>query len=234
VPFAELTADVVSPATRLIACSHVSWATGRVADAAALAATGVPVLLDAAQAIGAIPVDVKALGCSFYAASGQKWLCGPEGSGCLYVHRDRLEDLTIPWGQFGSLADNEQPLEVRPAPGAKRLDHGFPSGVRSTWALASLEVFDEAGWPEVHERAATLAARLAGALADAGLEVSPRGRSTLVSWRAADAEAEVRLLGDAGLVVRHLPGLGLVRASVGAWSTEDELDRLVRLAARTS
>ena len=53
VPFGEI-ADAVTPSTKLIACSHVSWVGGRIVDAAALSATGVPVLLDAAQAIGAI------------------------------------------------------------------------------------------------------------------------------------------------------------------------------------
>src|SRR5579884_3822470 len=138
VPFAQLH-EAVSSATRLIACSHVSWVSGRVANVAALAATGVPVLLDAAQALGAIPVDVRSLGCDYYAGSGQKWLCGPEGSGALFVRRDRLEELVVPWPGYGSLADPAQALEFAPAEGAKRLDHGFPPGVRSAWALASLE-----------------------------------------------------------------------------------------------
>src|SRR5205807_1240421 len=65
VPFAEI-ANEVGPRTRLIACSHVAWVSGRLADVAALTASGVPVLLDAAQALGAIPVDVQGLGCDFY------------------------------------------------------------------------------------------------------------------------------------------------------------------------
>ena len=79
-----------------MACSHVSWVSGQVVDTAALAATGVPVLLDAAQGVGAVPVDVHALGCAFYAGSGQKWLCGPEGSGCLYVSREQLDEVDRP------------------------------------------------------------------------------------------------------------------------------------------
>ena len=51
-----------TPRTKLIACSHVSWVGGQVADVAALHATGVPVLLDAAQSIGAVPADVEELG----------------------------------------------------------------------------------------------------------------------------------------------------------------------------
>ena len=169
-PFRELAGEVRS-STRLVACSHVSWVNGKVADIAALRAAGAPVLLDAAQALGAVPVDVRALGVDFYAASGQKWLCGPEGSGCLYVRPERLDELLVPWPGYGSVADPEQALEFEPAEGVKRLDHGFPTGLKSAWALASLEVLGRPGWSWVHERAASLAASLADRLAELGLEV---------------------------------------------------------------
>lgn len=230
VPFAEM-AGAVSSRTRLIACSHVSWVGGEVADVAALVATGVPVLLDAAQALGAVPVDVRALGCDFYAASGQKWLCGPEGSGCLYVRPERLEDLLVPWPGYSSLADSHNALESDWADGVARLDHGFPAGMRSAWALASLGVFEAAGWEWVHERAATLAGGLADRLSERGLTVRARGRSTLVSWQTEDAEAEVARLAGEGVIVRSIPAFGLVRASVGAWTSEEELERLVELVA---
>jgi L-cysteine/cystine lyase len=229
-PFASV-ADAVSSSTRLIACSHVSWVNGQVVDVAALTATGVPVLLDAAQALGAIPVDMKALGCDFYACSGQKWLCGPEGSGCLYVRRERLDDLLVPWPGYSSVADPERALEFEAAEGARRLDHGFPVPLRNAWALASLEVFAEAGWDWVHQRAADLAARLAERLTALGLEVMPRGRSTHVSWRVEDPQGEVERFRAEGFIVRSIPTQGLVRASAGAWSSEDELDALARLAA---
>src|SRR3954452_11981778 len=58
-PWDEL-AGAAGPRARLIACSHVSWSTGRVADTEALRATGVPLLCDGAQCPGAIPVDVRA------------------------------------------------------------------------------------------------------------------------------------------------------------------------------
>lgn len=231
VPLPELAGEVSSQ-TRLVACSHVSWVSGRVADTAALRSTGVPVLLDAAQALGAIPVDVKELGCDYYAASGQKWLCGPEGSGCLYVRPERLEDLLVPWPGYGSLADPEQALELAPADGAARFDHGFPAGLRTAWALRSLEVLEAAGWGWIHERAATLAGWLATRLGEFGLTVRDRGHSTLVSWEAEDPQGEVERLAAEGFVVRSIPGAGLVRASVGAWSAEQELSRLAELGAQ--
>lgn len=229
-PFAELSA-AVTRATRLVACSHVSWVSGRVVDHEGLRAGGVPVLLDGAQGVGAVPVDVEALGCAFYAGSGQKWLCGPEGSGCLYVRREQRQELTVPWPGYGSLADAHDALHSGPAETAARFDHGFPPGLRSAWALASVGVLEAAGWDWVHGRAAALAAELAGALAERGLELGPRGRSTLVSWRAEDPEAEVARLARQGFVVRSIPSHSYIRASVGAWSAEEEIAELVRLAA---
>jgi L-cysteine/cystine lyase len=230
VPFAEIAGEV-RPTTRLVACSHVSWVNGSVLETGALRSTGVPFLLDAAQALGAIPVNVKALGCDFYAASGQKWLCGPEGSGCLYVRPDRLEELEPPWPSFGTLADHDHALQSGLAAGVKRLDHGFPSGIRNAWALASLEVLQAAGWAWVYERAATLARQLATLLSERGLQVAPRGRSTLVAWSVADARSEVERLAAAGFQVRSIPIGRLLRASVGAWNSEDEVQRLADVAS---
>ena len=229
-PFAEI-AGAVSESTRLIACSHVSWVGGEVVDVPALLATGVPVLLDAAQALGAIPLDLHALGVDYYAGSGQKWLCGPEGSGALFVRPDRLDDLLVPWPGYSSLSDAHDALESDWAEGAGRLDHGFPAGMRSAWALASMGVFEAAGWDWVYDRAASLAAWLAERLTERGLEVRPRGRSTLVSWASSDAEAEVARLAGERVVVRSIPAFGLIRASVGAWTSEEELERLVDLVA---
>ena len=60
-PF-DAIAGAVGPRTRLVACSHVSWISGRIIDTAALSALDTPVLLDGAQGLGAVPVDVRELG----------------------------------------------------------------------------------------------------------------------------------------------------------------------------
>jgi selenocysteine lyase/cysteine desulfurase len=226
VPFDELAASVGNR-TRLVACSHVSWADGRIADLEGLRATGVRLVLDGAQGLGAVDFDVTELGCDFYAASGQKWLCGPDGSGSLWVRPGLAEELFPPWPSWASLANTERPSEPVPHAGARRFDVAVPAGPSIAWALASLSLLQEAGRSWIADRAATLAERLAEMLAERGFEVAPRGRSTLVSWRSADPEGDVARLGADGVVVRYLPGRGLVRASVGAWNSEDDLERLL-------
>ena len=81
-----------------------------------------------------------------------------------------------------------------------------------------------------HERAAEMAERFRAALAQAGCDVVvPEERATLVSWRVAvdESAAIVSRLADADVIVRDLPGRGLVRASVGWWTSDDDLDRLL-------
>src|SRR4051794_22828131 len=144
-PWDEL-AGAAGPGTRLIACSHVSWVTGRVADTEALRATGVPLLYDGAQGLGAIPVDVRALGCDFYAAAGQKWLCGPDGSGYLYVRGDRATELDASWPNYMSLAEDGDALGLEQAEGARRFDMGVAPSGTNAWAAAAYDVLAEQGF----------------------------------------------------------------------------------------
>jgi L-cysteine/cystine lyase len=227
-PFAELP-NAVTAGTKLIACSHVSWINGQVADTAALAATGVPMLLDGAQGLGAIPVSPEHLGCAFYAAAGQKWLCGPDQSGFLYVHEDWIDRLGAPWPGYQSLADAQRAEELLLADGATRFDLGFPAPHDGAWAVAAFEVLERAGWDEVLGRGPTLASALAERLRERGLDVAPRGSSTLVSWSVDDPDDFVARAAASDVVIRNLPGRGLVRASVGAWSNESDLERLLAL-----
>ncbi len=224
-PLAELS-DAVGPATRLVACSHVSWITGAVAPAA-LVEVDVPVLLDGAQGSGAVPTDVTALGCDIYAGSGQKWLCGPDGAGMLYVSPALRPQVAATMRGYGSFEDAGAGLEAQLRPDARRYDAPSLSAESSALALESMAVLAEHGWDEVHGRARALAAQLADWLEQSGREVSPRGETTLVSWRCEDAGDERDRLADAGVVVRDLPGRGLLRASVGAWNDESDLERLL-------
>lgn len=92
---AQRFADAITKDTRVISVSHVLTSTGLrmpIAEIAALARSrGILCVVDGAQAVGGIPVDVKELGCHAYATSGHKWLLGPKGTGMLYISRDAKE-----------------------------------------------------------------------------------------------------------------------------------------------
>ena len=224
-PLAELP-EHVGRRTRLVACSHVGWVSGEVAPA--LDGADVPVLLDGAQGVGAIPVDVGRLGCAFYAGSGQKWLCGPIGTGMLYVApawRDRLRPVAYGYHNY---ADPARALDAGALhEDARRFDAPQLGPESSAAALASLDVLAGFGWEAAHERARHLATVLADRLREAGRVVAPRGDTTLVSWEDDEPEATCERLGREGVAIRFLPGTRYLRASVGAWNDESDLERVL-------
>jgi selenocysteine lyase/cysteine desulfurase len=230
-PFEEL-ADAVGRRTRLVACSHVSWVTGAVRPAG-LAELGpnVPVLLDGAQGVGAVPIDVRALGCAFYAGSGQKWLCGPVGTGMLWMAPERREEVLPVGATYMNLAEPARGLESALHPDARSHDSPALSAEAAAASVAAHDVLAEAGWDVVYTRSRTLAATLADRLRERDRVVAPRDDTTLVSWEDDDPEATRDRLAASGIVVRNLPGTPYLRASVGAWNDEADLERLLAAAA---
>ena len=222
-PDPERIVAAVTPRTRLLALSHVVWTTGAVLPVRELrAATDLPMLVDGAQSVGAIPVD--ATGLDYYTVSGQKWLCGPEGTGALVV----ADPDALPVGHPSYLSQDgyEQDGSYEPKPGAARFDPNLTPGDDTAGLRAAIHAIPE--W--AHERASEIAERFRERLREVGCDVVvPNARATLVSWRVpADESADVVAgLAEAGVIVRDLPGRGLVRASVGWWTNEDDLERLV-------
>jgi L-cysteine/cystine lyase len=110
--------------TRLLVLSHVSYSSGacfpikEIVDFAH--DRGVMVSVDGAQSAGAIELDLEALGVDLYALSGQKWLCGPEGTGALYVRADRMADLQPTFVGYSSFESQDWQGHFLPAPGAAR------------------------------------------------------------------------------------------------------------------
>jgi cysteine desulfurase/selenocysteine lyase len=88
--------DAITPRTRLIAVTHLSNVLGTKVDVKSICqgATlkGVPVLIDGSQGAVHMPVDISDIGCDFYAITGHK-LCGPSGSGAIYVKKERMAEM---------------------------------------------------------------------------------------------------------------------------------------------
>ena len=210
----------MTPRTRLIAVSHVLWTTGRRLDLARLRrADGPPLLVDGAQSAGAIRVDLA--GADFYTVSAQKWLCGPDPSGALFVRDPERLRATLP--SIFSQQSHETDGSFAPKDGARRFDSGWIGAPALAGLEAALEVHPD--WR--YEAAAAAAARCRELLAPLVDVVTPPGQSTLVSFRPpGDSTELVATLQEGGVIVRELPGRNLVRASCGWWTSEDDLRRL--------
>jgi selenocysteine lyase/cysteine desulfurase len=219
----ELIKAQVTPQTRLIATSAVSWIDGKVFPWRELReATGVPVLVDGAQAAGAI--DVDATRADFYTVSAQKWLCGPDATGALYVaDPDALQPRLIAYPSAETYDIAAATWE--PKAGARRFDPSFTPPTSLAGLEAALTDLPEGRFARARELADLCRERLL----EAGLDVvTEPGQATLVSFRIdGDTTETVASLYEQGVVLRELPNTGLLRVSVGWWNDESDLERLL-------
>ena len=226
-PFAHV-AEAVDAKTRAVACSHVSWITGELAPRE-LAKVGarLPLVLDGAQGIGAVMTDVQELQAAAYAGAGQKWLCGPDGIGMLYVREDLRERLAVLRRGYTNFSDAELGLHAALHEDARRFDSFALSAPLLAGAIAALDVLEQGDMSAAQAGAIALAGELAEALAQRGREPAARHAGTLVSFPSQDAAAERERLAGAGVIVREIPGHELLRASVGAWNNPADIERLL-------
>jgi L-cysteine/cystine lyase len=213
----------VTARTRLVALSHVTWVDGKAVPFEEIKkATGMPVLVDGAQSAGAIPVDASEA--DYYTISAQKWLCGPDLTGALYVAEPEALSIALP----SYLSQEGYDLEAgtfQPRPGATRFDTHFTPMASLAGLDAALDLHPD--W--AFERAAEAAARCRELLVDRVEVVTEPGQSTLVSFRVDQDPTEVaRRLYERGVIVRDIPGTGLVRASCGWWTSDEDLVRLAQ------
>ncbi len=218
----------MTPRTKLIATSQVLWTTGRRLDLARVRAeTRLPVLVDGAQSAGAIPVDVGDL--DFYTVSAQKWLCGPEATGALYVADPERVRVKAP--SYTSQSAYDASGAFVPKEGATRFDSGWLPVSSLAGLAAALATRPE--W--CYDQAAAAAARCRELLEPLVEVVTPPGHSTLVSFRPpGDPAGLVESLHERGVIVRELPGRNLVRASCGWWTSDGDLERLAEGIAAAS
>ncbi len=225
---------------RAVFLSHVSYATGAVLPLAAIAhvahAAGAAVVVDGAQGAGALPVRPAALVCDFYTVSGQKWLCGPEGTGALWVASGWEERLLPAVTGYAGVAQMDR-LEGHflPAHAARRLEVGTTFGPGLLAWGASLQWLEGIGWAAIHARTASLARRCRQALAAvAGVQLlTPPESAGLVAFRIAGLTGETAAtrLEAGGFRVRSIPGWDAVRVSLGFFLQDGEVDRLATAVA---
>jgi L-cysteine/cystine lyase len=236
---------LVTPGTRLVSISHVLWTTGLVMPVARIAALaherGALVLIDGAQAAGAIPVNVRDLGVDMYAIPAQKWLLGPEGLGALWVRKELIPTVESSFAGYFTFESHDSRGNRVVRQDGRRFqvtNYHRPSVLGMARAIGWLTMY--VGLEFVHRRGAEMAHRAADLLAAIdGVELlTPRDRMAgLVSFRIRGWEPQAaldELSARTFAIARTLPLVNALRISVGFWTTEEELGRFldgVRLLA---
>jgi len=247
----EALARMLDERVKLVSLVHIPTQSGLVNPAAEVGRVtrdaGVPLLLDACQSVGQLPLDVDDLGCDILSATGRKFLRGPRGTGFLYVRRGLIERLEPPFLDLHA-AEWQPDGSYRIRDDARRFENwetNFAGKVGLGVAVDyALEVGIESIWDRVQELAAALRVRL-GELP--GVTVHDRGRVlgatvtfTVERWTAAEVQAalahrtvnvSVALASSARLDLDPRGIAELIRASPHYFNSEEEVDLLVETVA---
>jgi L-cysteine/cystine lyase len=195
------------------------------------------VLVDGAQSTGSIPLDLPATGVDFYAFTGQKWLCGPEGIGALYVRKDRLSLVSPTFVGFSTLENIDgydlsgSFLPARDA--ARRFEVGTVYRPGIYGMLANLKWLDETvGWEWIYQRIEYLADYARSALhhlPGTTILTPPSPQAGLVTFNGEglDPAKTMLKLGSDGIILRFIRHPYALRISTGFYNTEEDIDRLV-------
>lgn len=240
---------LVNDRTRCIALPHITCTTGHhlpVKEICRYAREkGIPTLVDGAHGPGLVRLNMKEIGCDFYAACGHKWLLGPKGTGFLYVRKEATEWLTPIF--TGAEADSgwslvtEEPFFSGFLEGADRFDYGTQNSALHLGLKEAVLFMERLGMERVEARVQQLTTLLYDQLAALTDKVIlktpslPEARGGMVTFipRGKDYRKFTIFLGDNGFRCRLVPEADLfgVRVSVHIYNQEEEIERFVRLVA---
>ena len=221
--------------TRLVSMALVSNVNGYLHDARAISdlahAHGAYVFADMVQAVGAVPVDVRAMGIDFGSTATYKWLMGERGFGFLYVRED-LQDTVVPTTRYGhrQITNFDRVgITWEPLPGAARYETGtFPNAL-ALCAYTSLQYIERLGLANIRAHARQLTERLQRELPAMGYpSVTPRGNETpIVAFHVKDVAATQTLLRQARVTATMIENERRLRLSVSVFNTHEDVDKLL-------
>lgn len=227
---------LITHRTKLISLSHVSFITGAVLPVKEICDVahrhGVLVLVDGAQSFGAMPVNVKELGVDFYAVTGQKWLCGPEGAGALYGSQAAVSQVQITFAGYGTAESYTMHGGLLPKGSVQKFEQGTVQPASLAGQLAACRwLMEEVGQAWALDRIRHLAGKARELLAAVpGVKVlTPALTAGLVSFQVpglVKAEHVAKALADQGIIIRTVPHPHSLRLATGYYNTEEELERL--------
>lgn len=243
----EAAAEIITDRTKLVACVHLSNSTGTIHPIKQIVtlarAKGAHVLVDGAQAAPSMPVDVQDLDVDFYAFSGHK-AYGPTGVGILYAKRELLEVLP-PYEGGGDMIDEVTFEKTTYAEPPLKFEAGTPAIAQVIGLGAAIDYLSEIGMAKIHAwKQELLAYATPQLLKVEGLKLmgEARNKSSALSFvvdgcHPLDIGTLLDLKGVAIRTGHHCtqPTLrrfghtATCRASLGLYTTKDEIDRFIEL-----
>ncbi|BAY94271.1 MULTISPECIES: aminotransferase class V-fold PLP-dependent enzyme [unclassified Tolypothrix] len=236
----EVISQNLRPNTRLVVLSHILWNTGQLLPLDKIAElcrnNNSLLLVDAAQSVGAMPLNLTQLGVDFYAFTGHKWLCGPAGVGGLYVRPEVQANLQPTFVGWRSVVIDERSKPVDWEKSGQRYEvatSDYPLYVALQEAIA---IHQQWGTPE--ERYQQICHnseylwRKLSALPNIKCLRTSSPESGLISFQLANQLSQttsevVQLLESQKIFTRKIADPNCVRACVHYFTLESEIDQLV-------
>ena len=221
--------------TRLVSLALVSNVNGYMHDCKAVSALaharGAHVFADIIQAVGAVPVDVKALGIDFASAGTYKWLMGERGLGFLYVRED-LQGTVLPTTRYGhrQVANfNRAELTWEPLPGAAKYETGGIPVLLAAAVSEGINYVNALGLDKIRAHARQLTERLQNELPPLGYRpLTPRGTETpILAFELKDPAATGKALQAGKVTATIVANENRLRLSVSVFNTHDDIDHVV-------
>jgi selenocysteine lyase/cysteine desulfurase len=221
--------------TRLVSLALVSNVNGFMHDAKAVSALaharGAYVFADIIQAVGSVPVDVKALGIDFASAGTYKWLMGERGLGFLYVRED-LQGTVLPTTRYGHRQVtnfNRADLTWEPLPGAAKYETGGIGVLLAACVSAGIDYVQGLGLDKIRAHARQLTDRLQRELPPQGYKpLTPQGNETpILAFELKDAAATTKALQAGKIAATVIGNENRLRLSVSVFNTHEDIDRVI-------
>jgi L-cysteine/cystine lyase len=233
----SIIAENIRPRTRLVVLSHVLWNTGQVLPIDKIVelcrSNNSLLLIDAAQSVGVLPVDLTALGVDFYAFTGHKWLCGPAGVGGLYVRPETRENLHPTFIGLNGVTTNSQAQPTGWQPDGRRYEVSTLSTPLYIGLKAAITIHEQWGtaekrYEQICKNSQYLWQKLTSLSNVKCLKNSPP-ESGLVSFQLTNQTSIklVQYLESQQILTRTISQPNCIRVSVHYLTLESEIDELI-------
>jgi selenocysteine lyase/cysteine desulfurase len=232
-------AKAIDKNTKLVSMAMVSNVNGFMHDVKAVStiahARGAHVFADIIQAVGAVPVDVKALGIDFASSGTYKWLMGERGIGFLYVRED-LQGTVLPTTRYGHRQVsnfNRAQLTWEPMPGAARYETGGIPVILAAGVNAGIDYVNKCGLTNIRMHAQQLTDRLQKELPPLGYKpLTPIETQTpIVAFEVKDPAATTKMLQAGHVAGTVIANENRIRLAVSVFNTHEDIDRVVAVLA---
>ena len=233
----SIIAENLRPKTRLVVLSHVLWNTGQVLPIDKIVevcrSNNSLLLIDAAQSVGVIPLDLTALGVDFYAFTGHKWLCGPAGVGGLYVRPETRENLHPTFIGLSGVITNSEAQPTGWQPDGRRYEVSTLPTSLYVGLKQAITIHEQWGtaqerYEQICQNSNYLWQKLSS-LANVKCLKNSHPESGLVSFQVTNQPSFklVQSLESENILTRTIANPNCIRVSVHYLTLESEIDQLI-------